>query len=144
MDKRYDRVARPSRQKTRRGAAIVEMAVVTPLLLLFLFGIIEFGWLFMTKETLTHAVREACRTGALPGATDADVRERFNDAMAATGIQVTEDMLTIEHIQDPEDEEKEVIKVGVVVPYEDVSLVGSVLGFQMHGLGASCSMRKEG
>ena len=34
----------------RRGAAVVEMAVVTPLLLTLLFGVIEFGWVFMVKD----------------------------------------------------------------------------------------------
>jgi hypothetical protein len=128
----------------RRGAAIVEMAVVTPILLLILFGIIEFGWVFMTQETLTHAAREACRTGALPGATDAEIQTRFAEAMAPTGLDIDDDMLTIEHIQDEVDEDKEIVRVSVSVPYSQVSLLGGLLGLDITNLGASCSMRKEG
>ena len=45
-----------SRNK-RRAAALVEFALVTPLLLLILFGIIEFGQIFKVRPTQTAAVR---------------------------------------------------------------------------------------
>src|SRR5512137_1911949 len=79
----------------RRGAAVVEMAVVTPLLLLILFGIMEFGWVFMMEQTITNATREAARVGILQGATHTDIQNRFAQAMAPTGLAVTSDMLTI-------------------------------------------------
>ena len=55
----------PARGRWRRAAAAVEMAVVTPLLLAVLFGIIEFGWLFTVQHTLVNAAREGARTGVL-------------------------------------------------------------------------------
>ena len=127
---------------TRRGAAVVEMAVVAPLLLLILFGVIEFGWTFMVHETLTNAAREACRVGVLQGSTEADIEARFTEAMAATGITVTPDMLTIE----PATEENPVLTVRVSVPYSEVTLTGltSFLGINRSTLGSVCSMRKEG
>jgi Flp pilus assembly protein TadG len=45
----------------QRGAAMVEMAIVLPLLLLLVFGIIEFGRLYNAQVTLTHAAREGIR-----------------------------------------------------------------------------------
>ena len=125
---------------TRRGAAVVEMAVVTPLLLTLLFGVIEFGWVFMVKETLTNATREACRIGVLQGSTDDDIRDRFTEAVSPTGITVTEDILTIEQAT----HENPIVVVRVSVPYSQVSLVGSFLGIDPGTIGASCSMRKEG
>ncbi len=47
--------------KEERGAAVVEFAVVVPLLLLILFGIIEFSILFYDKAIITNASREAAR-----------------------------------------------------------------------------------
>lgn len=47
------------------GAALVEMALVTPLLLLLLFGIIEFGWLFGQFNEIRHSVRETARYAAV-------------------------------------------------------------------------------
>lgn len=51
---------RPWRRR-ERGAAMVEMAIVLPLLLLLVFGIIEFGRLYNAQVTLTHAAREGIR-----------------------------------------------------------------------------------
>lgn len=44
-----------------RGAALVEFALVIPLLLLVIFGIIEFSILFYDKAVITNASREAAR-----------------------------------------------------------------------------------
>ena len=43
------------------GVAAVEMALVMPLLLLLVFGIIEFGFIFNRYITVTHAAREGVR-----------------------------------------------------------------------------------
>src|SRR5437899_784452 len=45
----------------RRGTAAVEFALVAPLFLLLVFGILDFGRLFYVQETLQHALREAGR-----------------------------------------------------------------------------------
>jgi Flp pilus assembly protein TadG len=44
-----------------RGAAIVEMALVTPFLVLLLLGMIEFGWVFAQNLDVRHGAREAAR-----------------------------------------------------------------------------------
>jgi Flp pilus assembly protein TadG len=48
-----------------RGAAAVEMALLVPVLLLILFGIIDFGRLLNAQITLTEAAREAARAQTL-------------------------------------------------------------------------------
>jgi Flp pilus assembly protein TadG len=49
--------------KNQKGAAAVEFAIVLPLLVVFVFGIIEFGLLFYDKAVVTNASREAARAG---------------------------------------------------------------------------------
>jgi len=49
--------------KTERGAAAVEFALVLPVLVLLLFGVIEFGLLMFNKAVLTNAAREGARFG---------------------------------------------------------------------------------
>jgi len=51
------------KKRVDSGAALVEFAVVLPLLILLLVGIVEFGLLFYNKQVLTNASREGARAG---------------------------------------------------------------------------------
>ena len=46
------------------GASLAEFAVVAPILILLLFGIIEFSWLFATNLDVRQGAREAVRIAA--------------------------------------------------------------------------------
>jgi Flp pilus assembly protein TadG len=70
------------------GAAAVEMALVLPILLLLVFGIIEFGFIFNRYISVTHAAREGVRQLALGvAAEDAELK-----AEGATGDIVSADV----------------------------------------------------
>lgn len=58
---------RPTAQPRERGAAMIEMAMVLPLLVLLVFGIVEYGLLFKEKLTIASAANSAARTGATMG-----------------------------------------------------------------------------
>src|SRR3712207_825028 len=53
---------------SERGAAVMEMALVGPLLFLLLFGITEFGRAVWLYDTASHAAREASRYAMVRGA----------------------------------------------------------------------------
>jgi Flp pilus assembly protein TadG len=55
------------RHRDQRGVALVEAAIVTPLLLLLVFGIIEFGFLFKDSLTLANSSRAGARVGSAAG-----------------------------------------------------------------------------
>jgi len=56
-----------------RGASLVEFAIVAPLLLILIFGIIEFGFVWRTQLTVANATQTAGRIAASLGtSTDAD------------------------------------------------------------------------
>jgi len=118
------------------------MAVVTPILMLMLIGIMEFGWAFMVSESLTNATREACRLGILAGVTETEIRDRFVEAMDSTGVDVTTEMVTVQEAT----EENPVVTVSASIPYSEVSITGATafLGFTKDSIGSVCSMRKEG
>ncbi len=46
-----------------KGASAVEFALVLPVLMLILFGIIEFGFIIFDKAVITNASREGARAG---------------------------------------------------------------------------------
>ena len=58
--------------KQKRGQAVVEFALVLPVFILILVGIMEFGLVFHQYLVVTSASREGARVAAL-GGTDADV-----------------------------------------------------------------------
>jgi Flp pilus assembly protein TadG len=49
--------------RNHRGASAVEFALVLPILMVLLFGIIEFGLLMYNKAVITNASREGARAG---------------------------------------------------------------------------------
>jgi Flp pilus assembly protein TadG len=53
--------------RNQRGAALVEMAVAFPLLVLLLFGVAEFGRAVWLYDTTAHAAREATRYAIVRG-----------------------------------------------------------------------------
>jgi Flp pilus assembly protein TadG len=63
METRTSPTAR--RRRTDRGAATVELALLLPLLLVLVFGIIDFGRVFNAQVTLSQAAREGARLAAL-------------------------------------------------------------------------------
>lgn len=69
-------------RRDQRGAAMVEFAIVAPVLLLFVFGIIEYGRYFFLYNNLTNAAREGARLAAVTPLTTAA------DRLAATTLVV--------------------------------------------------------
>src|SRR5205085_11383792 len=57
----------PRRRHDQRGAALVEFAIASVVLLLLLFGIIEYGYILSFKQGLTQAAAEGARVGAVGG-----------------------------------------------------------------------------
>lgn len=73
----------PSR---RRGSAVMDAALVFPVLLLLTFGCVEFGHFFFIKHTMQGAAREGARAAITPGATNGDVTSAVQVAMNAAGL----------------------------------------------------------
>jgi Flp pilus assembly protein TadG len=76
------------RWRSERGAELVEFALVTPLMLVLIGGIVDFARLFQSYEVVTNAAREGARLAALPGYTANDyaaVRARIGQYIAAGG-----------------------------------------------------------
>ena len=55
------------RPHSTRGAELIEMALVTPILLLLVMGIVDFGFMFQRYVVLTNAAVEGARVATMPG-----------------------------------------------------------------------------
>jgi Flp pilus assembly protein TadG len=73
---------RPPR-RAEEGAAAVELALVLPVLLLLVFGLIDFGRVMQQQIQLTEAVREGARVGALNG-TASDMQSQVAGTIGST------------------------------------------------------------
>jgi hypothetical protein len=113
------RSRRPEPRRTDRGSAAVELAIVLPLLLLLLFGVIDFGRMLNTQITLTEAAREGARAAALgfdPG--DRVTRTANGVALSATSVTAC-----------PEDDLRADAVVVLSHAFRPVTPLGSLLGF---------------
>jgi hypothetical protein len=54
-----------TRGSSERGATAVELALVLPILVMLVFGMVEAARMYQTWEALTHASREKARSVAL-------------------------------------------------------------------------------
>ena len=74
-----------------RGAAAVEFALVVPLLLMLVFGIVDFGYMVNRVSMVNNAARDAAREGSLAG-TQASITATATaalDGVPGTTVMVT-------------------------------------------------------
>lgn len=122
----------------RRATAVVEFAVVLPLLLTILFGIIEFGYVLLVRQSMQTAAREGCRVAVLQSSTDPAITSRIQSVLQPTGVSTYQVTLAHATAANP------VETVTVSVAYNDISLVGGFFGAINYNLTGSCTMQKEG
>ena len=72
-----------------RGASLAEFAIVLPLLIIIMFGVVEFGIAFNRAQAVEAAAREGARLASLQSTSQADITARVNDAL--DGIPITPD-----------------------------------------------------
>jgi Flp pilus assembly protein TadG len=78
--------SRRSLVRSQRGTALIETALILPLLLLICVGIFEFGRAYQTWEVLTNAAREGARVAILPSTAPGDAETRVRQFLAGGGL----------------------------------------------------------
>jgi hypothetical protein len=78
-----------ARLSSECGAELIEFALVTPVLLMVVLGIVDFGFLFQRMEVVTNAAREGARVAVLPGYSVADAKARACDYIVTGGLPIT-------------------------------------------------------
>lgn len=71
------------------GASAVEFAIVVPLLLALILGMIEFGFMFQAQLAVTHAAREGARLAAVGQYSAASVIDRAYPLTPARGLVIS-------------------------------------------------------
>ncbi|MCQ9163599.1 TadE/TadG family type IV pilus assembly protein [Arthrobacter sp. STN4] len=73
-------------QRSEKGAAAVEFALVVPLLFLILFGIIDFGRAYNAQISLTQAARAAVRSLVVSNDTAKADTAAFANTVGLSGV----------------------------------------------------------
>lgn len=129
----------PARRKQRRGAALVEAALVLPVFVGVTLGIVEFGRAMMIGQLVTNAAREGARLAIIEGSTNSDVeatvRNFLQQSAGASAANVGITITIAQATGNPNpggslesSHSKDVVTVRVEVPFSSVSFVkGSFL-----------------
>lgn len=81
-------IARPQQQHRQSGASAIEFALVAVILLTLLFGIIEFGRLFFTLNSVQEITRRAAREQVVRWVSAADQVQRLAVLRAGSSGEV--------------------------------------------------------
>jgi Flp pilus assembly protein TadG len=129
----------------RSGAALVEFAILAPLLFTLILGIIEFGRAMMVTDLLNSAARAGCRTGVLAGSTSDSITSAVTSALTSTGIHgATVSVLVNGTAADASTAATgDSITVKVTVPSANVSWLPVQRFLSGATLGSSVVMRRE-
>ncbi|NIP58341.1 MAG: hypothetical protein GWO00_10285 [Gemmatimonadetes bacterium] len=86
------------RLRSEDGQALVEFALVVPILLLLILGLVEFARAWNTQQVLTDAAREALRNSVVanPGYTYEQMRSQIDDALVRASLDPERAEVTVE------------------------------------------------
>ena len=130
----------------RLGAAVVEMALVTPFLVLLFLGMTELGSIFYTRHTMVLAAREGARQMAVEGATEQEAADVTNEYLSDFHINDATVTMQTAYKGNGDDAAARRVNVQIQVPFSDASSLGDALNLFAGGalMTVDVSMRKEG
>jgi len=77
-----------------RGSAYMELAILMPILLFLIFGIIEAGYVATTDNALVSAVDYGIRAMAVNGGMNDNIMDRLQNQLALRGIDPSQATIT--------------------------------------------------
>ena len=130
-----------AKSKHRSGAALVELAIALPILLLLTLGLIEYGWVFLRVSQINQAARQGVRAAVRPDATEAQINSNVSSLMNQAGLGNSGYQLTHTDIGVAVGQP---VTVQINVNYGPLSLTGTSLVPLPGQLQGRATMAKEG
>lgn len=130
-------------RETDTGQTLVEFSLILPLLLIMLFGLVDFGRAFYTWLVVTNAAREGARTGATQQDLSA-IQTRINQSIGS--LDPAELTMTITNVQGPRGQP---ITVDLTYDFQYVTPIGGIINIVTGGslatptISSHASMRLE-
>ena len=127
-------------RRNRRGAAVVEFAIVAPVFILLVLGMVEMGRGVMVQQVITNASREGARAAVVDGSTVSSVQTVVKNYLTGAGLPASAATITVTI---PAARYGNAATVAVSIPYSSVSWVPIAKFLSGKTLTASSSMRCE-
>lgn len=115
-----------------RGIACVEFALILPILLTMVLGILEMGRYVEARQILTQAAREGARQASTGQLTNSQVVNVVTGCVKAAGLPTTDLTVTVQDLTSPGADVSQAttldnLQVTVSMPFIDVRWCTSVL-----------------
>jgi Flp pilus assembly protein TadG len=128
--------------RSSRGQGVVEFAMVSPVLFLLLFGIMEGGWLLFHNHQVSNAAREGARYAVVNGemsgtvATSESIRDEVIQRVSVSNLDsMTLELSLLDGGMQPES------RIRVDVEYSHQTLTGFIFNGATIDLSSSSTMR---
>jgi len=122
--------------KMEKGQALIEFALILPVLLLLVLGMLEYGWMLNAKISVTAAAREGARASSVLGQENSS--QAYTIASAAANKYMGIGTLDADDVTVTVTSES----VTVSISYEKEPLIGIYIKDAML-IGSSVTMRME-
>jgi Flp pilus assembly protein TadG len=120
------------------------MAIVLPLLLLLILGVIEYGWMFLKNQGVTNVARQTARAAVRYEVTDTEIQAALSSAISAAGLGASGYTMTMNPADTSVLEPGDMLSVTVSVPYANIRLLGVPFLPTPANLSSTITMAKEG
>lgn len=114
---------------SERGAALVEFAIVVPILFLLIFGMMEFGWAFMQHLDARHGAREGARLAAVNYEDPSSSDPQINELVAETCERMDGSARTTVWVEVPSGQPGPARSVGQMAEVRVVHRLDTLTGF---------------
>jgi len=144
MYRRSRRFAMKEDERHIKGQGLLEFALVAPIFLILLFGMVEFGRAWMTKNILTGAAREAVRIYAVIPYDNVVAESRAVNILSSAGLDSSRWAISI-HSEDLSVPGDNLVMRADVTYNFPVIVLGFIPGLPTNNilLTTSTSMRRE-
>jgi Flp pilus assembly protein TadG len=143
----------PPTLNSRRGALLLELALVSPVFLLLVSGAVEFGQALRVSQAFAAAARHGAECGVQRDSTNDDVHAAIEHSLSAyfqptaSAADIAIAVKPVAGRSQPQQDvsnarSKDLVQVSVSAPFERVALAGATF-LQGTVLRGDCALRRE-
>jgi|SRR5579885_2951155 Flp pilus assembly protein TadG len=125
------------------GSALIEFALLLPVLITLILGTIEIGWALFVQDTLVDAAREGARVAVTQNVSTTTITASIENLLTNSNLPGDKSTVTISPSAVSLQTKGTPITVQVSLPYSDVSILPTTLFLGSTTLSAQVTMVKE-